>query len=229
MNPIYFITGIDTDAGKTIVTGTMARYLKEKGVKVITQKLAQTGCAGLSEDILSHRALMKSELLAEDIDGLTCPYVFEFPSSPHLAARLEGKAIEASRLNAATAELQNHYECVLVEGAGGLMVPLNENLNLSDYLITCNYPIIMVTSGKLGSINHTLLTLEVCANKGLNLVGLVFNHFASTNRTITSDTLNLFRKKLLDYFPNAKMVEIPVIGEESDTPDFSEIFYPLQK
>ena len=224
MNPIYFITGIDTDAGKTIVTGAIARYLKEKGVKVITQKLSQTGCVGLSEDILSHRALMKSDILSEDYEGLTCPYVFEFPSSPHLAAQREGVTIDPSRLNAATAELQHRFECVLVEGVGGLMVPLSEELNLVDYLKACNYPIILVTSGKLGSINHTLLTLEVCANRGLNVVGLVFNHFSSTNETITADTLSLFRKKLDDYFPDAKMVEMSIIDVESEVQDFSDLF-----
>jgi len=224
MNPIYFITGIDTDAGKTIVTGAIARYLKEKGVKVITQKLSQTGCVGLSEDILSHRALMKSDILSEDYEGLTCPYVFEFPSSPHLASQREGVTIDPFLLNAATAELQNRFECVLVEGVGGLMVPLSDELNLVDYLKACNYPIILVTSGKLGSINHTLLTLDVCANRGLNVVGLVFNHFSSTNETITADTLSLFRKKLNDYFPDAKMVEMPIINAESEVQDFSDLF-----
>ena len=224
MEPIYFITGIDTDAGKTVVTGAMGRYLLNKGVKVITQKLTQTGCTGMSEDILSHRALMKIDLLSEDYEALTCPYVFEFPSSPHLAANREGQSINPEFLNAATAELRNRFECVLVEGAGGLMVPLNSELNLVDYLQQCDYPIIVVTSGKIGSINHTLLTLEVCASKGLKVVGLVFNHFASTNDVITADTLNIFRNKLIDYFPAARLVEVPVLDGESDEVDFSPIF-----
>jgi dethiobiotin synthetase len=224
MESIYFITGIDTDAGKTIITGAMGRYLHEKGVKVITQKLAQTGCVGISEDIQSHRALMKIDLLSEDYEALTCPYVFEFPSSPHLAAKREGQSINPELLNAATAELKNRFDCVLVEGVGGLMVPLNEELNLVDYLKACDYPIILVTSGKIGSINHTLLTLEVCANKGLKVVGLVFNHFASTNDTITADTLNLFSEKLTDYFPNAKMVEVPILDANSGLVDFSGLF-----
>ncbi len=224
MDSIYFITGIDTDAGKTIITGAMGRYLLSKGVKVITQKLAQTGCAGMSEDILSHRSLMKIDLLSEDYEALTCPYVFEFPSSPHLAANREGQSINPDLLDAATNELRNRFECVLVEGVGGLMVPLNSELNLVDYLKHCDYPIILVTSGKIGSINHTLLTLEVCASKGLKVVGLVFNHFASTNDVITADTLNVFRNKLKDYFPAAKMVEVPILDESSEVVDFSELF-----
>ena len=221
MFPIYFITGIDTDAGKTVVTGVLARYLKENGVNVITQKLTQTGCTGISEDILTHRALMKSDLLSEDYEALTCPYVFEFPSSPHLAAKRAGVVIDPELLTAATDELSKRFECVLVEGAGGLMVPISEDWNLVDYLVECNYPIILVTSGKVGSINHTLLTLEVCVNKGLNVVGLVFNHFSSTNEIITADTINLFRKKMLNYFPAAKMVEVPIMKDSSELVDFS--------
>jgi dethiobiotin synthetase len=224
MESIYFITGIDTDAGKTIITGAMGRYLLDKGVNVITQKLAQTGCVGISEDILTHRALMKIDLLSEDYEALTCPYVFEFPSSPHLAAYREGQSIDPKLLNAATAELHNRFECVLLEGVGGLMVPLNSELNLVDYLQACDYPIILVTSGKVGSINHTLLTLEVCVSKGLKLAGLVFNHFAAANDTITEDSLKLFRSKLADYYPNAKLVEVPVLDGDSEVVDFSELF-----
>ena len=224
MEAIYFITGIDTDAGKTIITGAMGRYLKEKGVNVITQKLAQTGCKGISEDVQSHRELMQMELVSEDYEALSCPYVFEFPSSPHLAAQLEGQKIEAKLLNAATAELRNRFECVLVEGVGGLMVPLSEELNLVDYLQDCGYPIILVSSGKIGSINHTLLTLEVCKNKGLEVVGMVFNHFSSTHDLITADTLKLFRKKLKEYYPAAQLVEVPVLDGESGVVDFSELF-----
>lgn len=220
----YFITGIDTDAGKTIITGAIARYLLDKGVNVITQKLAQTGCVGQSDDILVHRRMMGSELFPEDKDGLTCPYIFPFPCSPHLAASMEKKRIESDRLKAATDELVSRYECVLLEGVGGLMVPLNDELLLIDYVKGCNYPVILVTSGKLGSINHTLLSLDACAHRNIRVVGLVFNHFGATDPVIIADTISVFRKKLNDYYPEAKMVEVPVMGEEFQTVDFSELF-----
>jgi dethiobiotin synthetase len=220
----YFITGIDTDAGKSIVTGVMALYLKSKGVNVITQKLAQTGCVNSSEDILTHRELMGMEMVSEDYEGLTCPYVFSFPASPHLAARLDGVTIDPQLLSAATDELGNRYHTVLIEGAGGLMVPLSDELNLIDYLVDRQYPIILVTSAKIGSINHTLLTLEVCKAKGLEVVGLVFNHFGSPNKVVAEDSLSLFRRTLPQYFPLAKVVEVPVIDARSEVVDFSEIF-----
>jgi dethiobiotin synthetase len=224
MKPIYFITGIDTDAGKTIITGAIANYLKQKGVNVITQKLSQTGCEGLSEDILVHRSMMQAELFPEDRDGLTCPYIFKFPGSPHLAASKEGKYIHPEVLKMATSALSNRYECVLVEGAGGLMVPLNDDVLLIDYLRDCNYPVLLVTSGKLGSINHTLMSLDVCHRRGIEIAGLVFNHFGTTNPEITPDTISVFRKKLQEYYPLAKMVEVPVMNDNPEVVDFSELF-----
>jgi len=224
MNPIYFITGIDTDAGKTIITGAMARYLSQKGINVITQKLSQTGCVDQSEDILEHRRLMHHDLFPEDLEGLTCPYIFPFPCSPHLAASLVHKRIETAQLKMATDQLAHRYECVLVEGVGGLMVPLNEDVLLIDYLCECDYPVILVANGKLGSINHTFMSLDVCASRGIQVVGLVFNHYGASNPVITTDTLSVFRKKLLSYYPEAKMVEVPVLNDENEIVDFSELF-----
>ena len=220
---IYFITGIDTDAGKSIVTGAMGRYLKEKGENVITQKMTQTGCEGISEDILTHRRLMKMNLLPEDINGLTCPYVFHFPSSPHLAARLSNSTIDTSKINEATDELAKRFEKVLVEGAGGLMVPLNDEILLIDYLKERNYPIVLVTSAKVGSINHTLMSLEACKTRQLNVIGLVFNHINSNNKIIAEDSLSVFRKRLSAYYPDAKIVEMDVVTEDSGITDFSEL------
>jgi dethiobiotin synthetase len=221
----YFITGIDTDAGKSVITGVMACYLKSKDVNVITQKLTQTGCQGMSEDILTHRRLMRMELTAEDYEGLTCPYVLSFPSSPHLAARMDGVTIEVNKINATTDELANRYDTVLIEGAGGLMVPLNDELNLVDYLATRQYPIILVTSAKIGSINHTLLTLEVCKAKRLEVVGLVYNHFGAPNKIVAKDSLSIFQQLLPTYYPKAKIVEVPIIHTEGELIDFSEVFF----
>ena len=90
----YFITGIDTDAGKTWVTGAFARYLVDRGQSVVTQKIAQTGCVGTSEDIERHRLMMGTGALPEDEQGLTCPVTFTVPCSPHLAAENDGGRIE---------------------------------------------------------------------------------------------------------------------------------------
>ena len=96
---VFCITGIDTDIGKSVVTGLLGRYLLGRGVNAITQKVCQTGCKGISEDILLHRKIMGMALTDEDRQGLTCPYVFSEPCSPHLAGSLENTVIEPQRIS----------------------------------------------------------------------------------------------------------------------------------
>ena len=116
---VYFISGIDTDAGKSIVTGVIARTLLQKGVHVITQKFIQTGCVGISEDILKHREIMGIPPQEVDRDGTTCPYVTTYPSSPHLAAEIDRVEIDVERIHRSTEKLDAAYDVVLLEGAGG--------------------------------------------------------------------------------------------------------------
>lgn len=117
MKRAYFVTGIDTDAGKSIVTGVLARALSARGERVITQKFIQTGCDGLSEDIETHRRIMGIGLLPEDEDGTTCPIVFTYPASPHLAAAIDGRDIDLTLIGRSTEKLLQKYDTVLIEGA----------------------------------------------------------------------------------------------------------------
>ena len=204
----FFITGIDTDIGKTWATGMAARYLHRQGKKVITQKLVQTGYSDavcvIPEDILEHRRLMGTLTSAEDSPthskngqrngALTCPYIFTYPASPHLAARLENQIIEPEKITRYTAILQRHYDFVLLEGAGGFLVPLTPHLLMADYIEQQQYPIILVTSGRLGSINHTLLTVEAIQRRNLSLACLVFNQYPPQDEIISNDSLALFRQ-----------------------------------
>ena len=98
MGKTYFVSGIDTGIGKTAVTGLMARWLASRGRDVITVKMVQTGNDGFSEDLDMHRAIMGAGKFREDIEGLTAPQIFKFPSSPLLAASLEGKTVDADEI-----------------------------------------------------------------------------------------------------------------------------------
>ena len=196
---VFFITGIDTNIGKTFATGMAARYLRRQGKKVITQKLTQTGQSNsISEDILEHRRLMEAELLPEDLpqsfsdSALTCPYMFAYPASPHLAARLEGQIIELEKIAYATETLRKHYDIILQEGSGGFLVPLTPHFSTADYIAQRRYPVVLVTSGRLGSINHTLLTIEAIQRRNLSLACLVFNQYPPEEETISHDSLELF-------------------------------------
>lgn len=204
---VYFITGIDTGCGKTYTTGLVARALKEAGISVITQKLVQTGCSGISEDILEHRRLMGCGLFPEDEEGITCPYVFSFPSSPHLAAKLDHKIIDVAVLMEATQKLSQKYNVVLIEGAGGLHVPLTENILTIDYIRMMNYPVILVSSSKLGSINQTLLSIESCFNHQINLHALLYNKIPGDDSIIADDTFQTIKKIMDSTYPNAFLLE----------------------
>ena len=224
MEKSYFITAIDTDAGKSIVTGLMARYLHERGVKVITQKMAQTGCTGISEDIETHRRIMDIPLFPEDSAGETCTYIFPFPAAPQLSAERVNRKIDLEKIHTATVTLESKYDCVLTEGVGGLMVPLVEDRTVLDYMERYPQPTILVTNGKLGSVNHTLLSLEALKNRGIELTAMVYNHFIETDPLITADSFKTLRRYLERYYPSAAFVEMPGWQPGKPTPDFSKIF-----
>ena len=191
---VYFVSGIDTDIGKTIVTGLLARSCMKKGVKTITQKIVQTGCSGLSEDIIRHRQIMEIELQPADRAGLTCPYVFSVPCSPHLAANLEDKIIDCNVIRKATASLLEQFDLVFLEGAGGLFVPLNEEVTQIDYFETEKHPLILVSSSRLGSINHTLCALALARSRGIEVAAIIYNRFEDTDPRIEEDSKEMFSK-----------------------------------
>ena len=206
-----FISGIDTDSGKSIVTGLLAKYLLSKGKTVITQKYVQTGCEGMAEDLETHRKLMAIDFLPEDKDGTTCSYLFKHPASPHLSAQMENKVIDARKFTEASKILDNKYEFVLMEGAGGLMVPLNSDTLLIDYIQEQKYPVILVSCSKLGSINHTLLSLELLKNRNINVIAVVYNQYPNSDKLITQDSENIIETQLKTYFPKATFISVPEI------------------
>ncbi|MEG0889679.1 MULTISPECIES: dethiobiotin synthase [Bacteroides] len=209
---VFFISGIDTDAGKSYATGFLARELNANGKRTITQKLIQTGNVGHSEDIDLHRKIMGIDFTEEDRAGLTMPEIFSYPASPHLASRLDNRPIDFDKIAEATRELSQRYEVVLLEGAGGLMVPLTDELLTIDYVAQQGYPLIFVTSGKLGSINHTLLSFEAIRSRGIELHTVMYNLYPTVeDKTIQEDTQAFIRKYMAQHFPQAEFVVVPEI------------------
>lgn len=209
---IYFISGIDTDAGKSYCTAWLACELAQSGKRVITQKFIQTGNTGHSEDIDLHRRITGTGYLPEDKEGLTMPEIFSYPCSPHLAARIDRRPIDFSKIERATGELAHRYDIVLVEGAGGLMVPLTEEYLTIDYITEKKYPLIFITSGKLGSINHTLLSFEAIKNRGIVLDTVLYNLYPTVeDKTIQEDTMQYIQNYLAKYFPETKFEVVPEI------------------
>ena len=230
---VLFVSGIDTDIGKTYATGLLAKALMQQGVNVITQKLVQTGISkqadgelGIADDILSHRQLMQMPLQPCDLDFTTCPYRYEKPASPHLSAALANQPLNINVITDATNALQADYELVLLEGAGGLLVPINEQLLTLDYIAKQGYPIVLVTSGRLGSINHTLLSLEAIKSRGLMIHSVIYNHIhddaEQTDAEIANSTIDFLQAYLARHYPKAHwLVLAKQANEHSDDADIA--------
>ena len=219
---VLFISGIDTDIGKTYATGMIAKALMQQGIKVITQKLVQTGVAinsdtgdmNIADDIIIHRQLMNLPLQPCDLDFTTCPYRYEKPASPHLSAALAEDILNPNLITAATKALQADYEVVLLEGAGGLMVPITEQLLTLDYIAEAGYPVILVTSGRLGSINHTLLSLQAIKSRGLKVYSVIYNHIHddsdNTDAEITRSTIDFLQHYLKQHYQDTYWLQLPI-------------------
>lgn len=206
---VIFLTGIDTDAGKTFASAFLARQFMNRGLKVITQKFIQTGCSSRSEDIEKHRELLSLPLLPEDIDGTTAPIIFSYPASAQLAAAIDGRTIDLSLVEKSTVKLSENYDVVIIEGAGGLMVPITDSYFAIDYIREHDLPVALVTNGALGSINHTILSLEAIAARNLRLDYLIYNHHFDTDEVIAADTLGFIRRYCSTHFPDTEIIEIP--------------------
>ncbi len=210
---VYFISGIDTGIGKTYTTGYLAKLWNQQGKKTITQKLIQTGNVDISEDIEQHREIMGMGWFPEDETKLTMPEIFTYPASPHLATKIDGREIDFQKIENATAQLAEKYEVVLLEGAGGLMVPLTTELLTIDYVAEKKLPVILVTSGRLGSINHTILSLEALKSRGLELYALAYNlKDQSQDELISKDTAEYLKTYLAKHFPHSLWIDIPDIS-----------------
>lgn len=219
----YFISGIHTDAGKSYCTGWYARQLMAEGKSVITQKFIQTGNVGMSEDIEVHRSLMETGLLPEDtllmphlnesgqIGSMTAPLIFTHPCSPQLAARLDNREIPLEIIDRASAELDKRYDVVLIEGAGGLMVPLTDDFLTIDYVTSRHLPLIMVVNSSLGSINHSLLSFEAITARNIEMPLVLYNTHFDTDPLIAEDTFGFITRYLSKHFPDTKILKVPSI------------------
>lgn len=211
MGEVLFISGIDTDAGKSYATGYLAAQLMAQGKSVITQKFIQTGCKEYSEDIDVHRKIMGTGLLQDDINHNTAPIVLTYPASAQLAAAMDNRTIDLGEIDRATAELASRYDVVLIEGAGGLMVPITDDFFAIDYAMTRHIPVVLVTNGRLGSINHTVLSLEAIKSRGMELHSVMYNRHFDSDPIICADTHGFVERYVARMFPGVTVTDVPDI------------------
>ncbi|MGM9819723.1 MAG: dethiobiotin synthase [Candidatus Onthomorpha sp.] len=206
---IYFVSGIGTDIGKTYATAFLANKWRKEGMNVITQKFIQTGCKGISDDIMVHRRLMNMPLCTEDTNQTTCGAMFSYPASIHLAASIDGREVDLKAIEEKTNCLSEKFDRVLVEGAGGLMVPIRQDLLTIDYVAAMNYKVVFVTNPFLGSINHSLLSFEAMKARNMRLDTLIFNNFTKAER---SELIERDSEKIIRLYAEKMFGDICVLS-----------------
>lgn len=165
-----FITGTDTGVGKTHVTAALLRELRRQGVKAAAFKPIACGAGGRN-DARIYRRLMNNEVALDVIN----PVSLRHPLAPSIAARLEKRRINLRQIHSAFRHLSSVFCPVLVEGAGGLLVPIKRNYFVADLARDLKLPVIIVSRLSLGTINHTLLTVQQALAAGLNVAGIILN------------------------------------------------------
>lgn len=168
-----FIAGTDTGVGKTFFCAHFLMYLLENSIAAGYQKWVSTGGSKNSED-LDFCIRTAGSAIAADID-LQVPFRFSYPASPHLAAEMDGGAVDETVIARAYEKMAKNYELLIVEGVGGLFVPLRRDLLLVDLLAKLKPPVLLVARSGLGTLNHTLLSLEALKSRAIPIAGIVFS------------------------------------------------------
>ena len=184
-----FITGTDTGVGKTAVTAGLTAILRAHGRDAVPMKPVQTGGipAGnqiLAEDVQFYRRVTSLPVTPAEIN----PYCLIPAVSPHIAARLSGTTIDLDEIEQAYCRLASRHEVVLVEGAGGICVPINDSFIFADLAKRLNLPLLVVARPDLGTINHTVLTVRYAQQCGLKVTGIIINGYRAETATMAEKT-----------------------------------------
>ena len=171
-----FITGTDTEVGKTVVAAGLAGAIKAKGINVGVMKPVATGAIRTPERLISTdvQFLLKS-IECDDEPDLVNPITIELPLSPLVASRLDKFEIELDKIRDAYCKLSQRHDFIVVEGIGGILVPIKEDYFVSDMIKELGLPVIIVARPGLGTINHTLLTAREAQQRGIEVRGFIIN------------------------------------------------------
>ncbi len=184
-----FITGTDTGVGKTFVAAGILKVMKSRGMSVCPMKPVESGCRLVNGKLRPPDALqlLKISGVREDLDIIN-PYRLRHALAPSVAAEMEGVHIDKKKILDCYRKLSGRHDTVIVEGAGGLMVPVYRDYLFSDMIEDFGLPLVIVARSGLGTINHTLLTLEAARNRGIEVAGVVFNDSEQRRRGAAEKT-----------------------------------------
>lgn len=214
----FFVTGTDTEVGKTLVSGAIIVKLRAQGINAIGFKPVVAGTyqdatgKTLNEDV---ETLRVASSLGSHEPSL-CPYVLDQPAAPHLVAARQGINLEMGVMMQAFSNIQNQADCVVVEGAGGFLIPLNDHEDLSAFAKEIHLPIILVVGMKLGCLNHALLTYEAIKARNLNMAGWVGNTL-SKEMSFLQENLQTLQSRITAPFLGL----IPALPKSLQKPDNS--------
>jgi dethiobiotin synthetase len=214
-----FVTGTDTEVGKTVVAAGLALALKKRGLDVGVMKPTATGCR-----------VVRGKLVAEDVEYLVgasgsddeheliCPYMLREPLAPEVAGQLEHVRIDSRKIIRAFKELRRRHEALIVEGAGGVFVPIKKNYFMIDLIAALDTPMVIVARPGLGTINHTLLTREVARERKIEVAGIIINNYIERPSLAERTNPHVIRRyssaELLGIMPQLRGVSVQRVKYE---------------
>ena len=221
----FFITGTDTNIGKTFVATLVARALKARGIDIGVMKPVETGCAVKDGALVPMDAVALKEA-AESGDPLDLinPYRFSPPLSPNVAARLSGVEIDLIKIETAFKMLSAVHEIIIVEGAGGLLVPLNDDQNMADLVVRLKARLLIIAPSRLGVINHTLMTCECARALGIDVAGVILNHPAPRS----DDASIKYNRSEIERYATV-LAEVPYTAPGEALPELPEALLKIFK
>lgn len=204
MNRGLFITGTDTGVGKTIIAGAIITALHSSGIKTGAMKPIETGCITIGGSLhASDGAFLKDMAQMDEPLNQVTPSCFRSPLAPFVASEIEGRTIDLQKIRNHFRRLTDKYEAVIVEGIGGLLVPIKKDYFVLDLAKELGLPLVVITKPTLGTINHTLLTVNYAMREGVRIAGIIINYSRFPEGSIAENTNPQVIQQLTD---------IPLIG-----------------
>lgn len=192
-----FITGTDTGVGKTLIAGAIAKILSQSGRKIGVFKPVATGCKKTKNGLVSRDAEFLAHCAGSKFSlEIINPVKFRIPAAPFACQKAENKKVDFGRIKAAYRQIRQNCDFVIIEGIGGVKVPITDKLDVLGLAKFFKLPVIIVARSKLGTINHTLLTIDAVRRAGLLLAGVIINGYDETTKNYAEKTNAEIIKKL---------------------------------
>ncbi len=199
-----FITGSDTGVGKTVVTALIAMQLQQKGIDISVMKPVETGCTLTNGALVPGDGTWLKEILdlSDSMEHIV-PVRYELPLAPMVASEIEDRPVNIQKIMSSVEYMQARRDYLIIEGIGGLRVPIKEDFFVSDLILALSLPVVVVSRVSIGTINHTLLTLESAASMGIEVKGIILNHSDPPDNDIAEKT----NPQII-----ARLCQTPVLG-----------------